>query len=144
MPIVEVLTDLSTSDAEKISSLMPDVVPQIIGDINTNLGKVIANEGSRLIVAREAQNAQLIGFLVLNLLPKVTGLEGRINDFVVEERERRKGVGTSLLQAAFKEAQSSGAYKVEVAVSSKNTPANLLHESLLGELTDKGVYRIYL
>jgi ribosomal protein S18 acetylase RimI-like enzyme len=78
------------------------------------------------------RDGRLVGFVrVVQPVPVPSGAHVRqIQGLAVDPAERRRGLGRTLLDAAFDEARRQGAYRITLRVLSVNTPARRLYESL--------------
>lgn len=144
VPSVEILGHpVNDTDCFVISQLITQVVPGFRGDIAANLATVTQNPNARLLVARSDNPPHLIvGLAVLNLLSKVIGREGRLNDLVVNEPCRERGYGSVIVKAAVDEARNAGAYKLEVTCDPRITANTLFRADF--ELLDVNRYTLYI
>lgn len=139
----EIVQDLSQEDHERLAELMPQVVSKIDGDLGANLERVVEGDNSDLLVIR-ADTGQIAASLVINLLQKAAGLEGRLNDVVVDEAFRGQGLGRLLCEAALEEMRLAGAYKAEWSSRPQRAAANALYQSMVGPPRPTNVYTTYL
>ncbi len=108
------------------------------------LEAIVASEASRLLVAldpsREGEDA-IVGTLTLALFRIPTGLRAWIEDVIVDEGARGKGVGAALNRFAIELARSEGATSVDLTSRPSREEANRLYERLGFEKRDTNVYR---
>jgi GNAT superfamily N-acetyltransferase len=97
-----------------------------------------------LLVAEVA--GRVIGTVDWYLTPNLTH-DARpyitIENFVVDATNRRRGVGTALLNAVIEEAQRAGCYKVQLQSDIRRGDAHRLYEAVGFKPTAQG-YRRYL
>jgi ribosomal protein S18 acetylase RimI-like enzyme len=109
----------------------------------TRLGEIAASPASRLLLARD-EHGVLVGMLTLVLFPIPTGMRAWIEDVVVEERARGRGVAAALTQEALRLAAAHGARTVELTSRPAREAANRLYEKLGFHRRDTNVYRYEL
>jgi len=73
-----------------------------------------------------------------------TGVGAWIEDVVVDERARRRGVGEALIAAAIRLAEESGARHVNLTSRPEREAANRLYRRLGFEERETNVYRFRL
>ena len=104
------------------------------------LTRVISQPGSSLLVART--DGQIIGMLTLVIFPIPTGLRAWIEDVVVDDSVRAKGVGTALTREAIRLAKERGARTVDLTSRPSRQAAHRLYEGLGFRIRDSRVYRL--
>lgn len=95
--------------------------------------------GNHLLVARV--DGEIVGTLTLVTFPIPTGLRAWIEDVVVHEAGRGRGVGAALTQEAIRLALAAGARTVDLTSRPSRTAANRLYERLGFRVRDSKVYR---
>ena len=103
---------------------------------------IIESSPNRLFVARK--DKEIIGMLTLIVFRAVFAKKGLLEDIVVDEKYRGKGVGTKLVLAAIDEARSEGVTHLDFTSNPKREAANKLYEHLGFEKRDTNAYRIKL
>jgi ribosomal protein S18 acetylase RimI-like enzyme len=96
--------------------------------------------GNHLLVARI--DGEIVGTLTLVTFPIPTGLRAWIEDVVVEEAGRGRGVGASLTREAIRLALAAGARKVDLTSRPSRAAANRLYERVGFQVRDSKVYRL--
>jgi ribosomal protein S18 acetylase RimI-like enzyme len=95
------------------------------------LGQNIASPTTALFIAREAErNDAIVGALVLVLVRIPSGCHARIEDVVVDESARGKGVGKALMLAAMQFAKEAGARRIDLTSRPTRVAANELYRRL--------------
>ena len=79
--------------------------------------------------------------LTLVTFPLPSGLRARIEDVVVDQDARGRGVGTALTMAALDLAQGQGARSIDLTSRASRVAANRLHQQLGFRLRDSNLYR---
>ncbi len=106
------------------------------------LAELLAQPGTSLLVAREG--TEILGLLTLVLFRIPTGLKARIEDVVVDESARGKGVGEALTREAIRLAGDASARYVELSSNPSREAANRLYQRLGFEPRETNVYRYSL
>lgn len=85
------------------------------------------------------RDGEPLGWCWGHLLPRPDGLvAARVDDLVIAEQHRRKGLGRALLRAFMDEVTRQGAVKMSLTTGAHNAPARSLYESLGGGLATQG------
>jgi len=85
---------------------------------------LFANDAPRRIALVAEDDLQLIGFLIARFLAG----EWEIENIVVNEWHKKRGIGTTLLRRLLSEAQAGGAASAILEVRESNAPARRLYE----------------
>lgn len=97
------------------------------------------SDATVLLVAR--QDDTIVGLLTLVVVRIPTGLRARIEDVVVDEGARGRGIGALLSRAAIERAAAQGARTVDLTSRPTRTAANRLYEGLGFHERETRVYR---
>ena len=87
---------------------------------------------------------QIVGSLTLALFRIPTGLRAWIEDVVVDDAARGKGVGEALSRAAIARAKAAGAVSVDLTSRPSREAANRLYQRIGFELRETNVWRYNL
>jgi len=79
-----------------------------------------------LVAQNDASDPEIVGFLVASCLTD----EWELENIVVDDRQRNRGIGTSLVRRLVSEAQTAGAASIILEVRESNNPARRLYESI--------------
>ena len=93
-----------------------------------------------MLVAR--LDGEIVGTLTLVMFPIPTGTRAWIEDVVVDDATRGRGVGAALTQEAVRLARANGARTVDLTSRPARAAANRLYERLGFHLRDSNVYRL--
>jgi len=104
------------------------------------LGRLISWDGTTLLVARV--EGVIVGTLTLVMFPIPTGMRAWIEDVVVDEGGRGRGVGAALTEAAVRLAKQRGARSIDLTSRPARAAANRLYERLGFRERDSKVYRL--
>ena len=103
------------------------------------LEEVIESDTTVLFSARSGQ--EIVGLLTLAIFRIPTGVRAWIEDVVVDNQARGKGVGDALNRAALAEAKRRGAKTVDLTSRPSREAANRLYQRLGFKQRDTNVYR---
>lgn len=131
---------------ENVTRAFSKLVPQLTGRKEypslEELERVIRSENTHLFVATEGD--EVMGTLTLVFYQIPSGLKAWIEDVIVNESFRGKGVATALLCHALHIARDKGARKVDLTSAPSRGAANRLYQKLGFEQRETNVYRLYL
>jgi ribosomal protein S18 acetylase RimI-like enzyme len=120
--IVEVLDDAVRAAVER---LLPQLSRSAAFD-EQMLAWVVAHEATTLLVARVGED--VVGALTLVTYPLPTGLRAHVDDVVVDDAVRGRGVGEALVRAALDRAVQVGARTVDLTSRPSREAAIRLYE----------------
>ena len=103
------------------------------------LNKIVAHEASTLLLASEGKT--ILGSMTLVLFPIPTGIRAWIEDVVVDESARGRGVCEALNRRALKIALNAGAQTVDLTSRPSRDAANRLYQRLGFVARETNVYR---
>ena len=101
--------------------------------------EIIQSSSVHLYIAREEQ--EVLGMLSLVLFTIPTGMRAWVEDVVVDEKARGKGVGKALSEHALKEASRLGAKTVDLTSRPSRVAANQLYQRVGFTKRETNVYR---
>jgi len=104
------------------------------------LDEIVRSEASHLLVARDDDGA-VLGSLTLVLFRIPTGVRAWIEDVVVDEAARGKGVGEQLNREALRIAKDSGARTVDLTSRPSREAANPLYQRIGFKQRETNIYR---
>ena len=103
------------------------------------LNRLTESECTRLYFAKEG--TEVLGMLSLVIFPIPTGIKAWIEDVVVDERARGKGVGKALMKKALAEAVNLGTKSIDLTSRPSRETANKLYQSIGYQERETNVYR---
>jgi len=108
------------------------------------LEAIAASDACHLLVARDLATGAIAGSLTLVVFPIPTGVRAWIEDVVVDEAARGRGVGEALNRAALDRARQAGARTVDLTSRPSREAANRLYQRLGFAPRETNVYRFDL
>jgi len=136
---VEEVTKVDDELVAAFQRLIPQLSSSNPPPTERELAAIVTSRSTVLFVARE--DGQIIGSLSLALFRIPTGLRAWIEDVVVDEAARGKGVGEALNRAAIDYAAKAGAKTVDLTSRPSREAANRLYQRIGFQLRETNVYR---
>jgi ribosomal protein S18 acetylase RimI-like enzyme len=127
---------------EALGKLIPQLNPALPLPDAEHLAVLLADPGATLLVARDGD--EIVGTAMVIVYPTTIRFESRIEDVVVDESARGRGVGEALVNACIEVARGRGASIVELQSARVREAANRLYERMGFERRDSNPYRITL
>lgn len=106
------------------------------------LARILASDTHELWAAKEGGRIVGMGELVVILKPE--GVYARIEDVVVDEAVRGKGLGKAIMEKLIERARACGAKDVALTTRPAREAANALYQKLGFEKRDTNAYRLTL
>ena len=136
---VEQVVDATGEVLAACHRLLPQLSSSSPAITQAQLEEVLAAPLTVLFAARS--NDEIVGLLTLVVFRIPTGLRAWIEDVVVDEAARGRGVGEALNQAALSEARRRGAKTVDLTSRPSREAANRLYQRIGFKRRDTNVYR---
>ena len=143
-PPLDVTVEEATTVTHDLRAAVERLVPQlsrsavIPGD--RELAEIVDSPASILLVARDVDGT-IVGSLTLVVFRIPTGVRAWIEDVVVDEEARGRGVGEALSREALSRAAAAGARTVDLTSRPSREAANRLYRRLGFVERDTNVYR---
>lgn len=140
---VEIATTLTPAIVDAVQRLVPQVSRSNPSPTTAELGDVVASPATDLFIAI-ADGGAIVGMATLVTFRIPTAMRAWIEDVVVDEAGRGKGVGTALTQAMVARARELGCRTVDLTSRPSREAANRLYQREGFEQRDTNVYRLTL
>ena len=134
-PVMSASTDVLAACHRLIPQLSASSAPISAQELE----EIIESDTTVLFAARSGQ--EIVGLLTLAIFRIPTGVRAWIEDVVVDNQARGKGVGDALNRAALAEAERRGAKTVDLTSRPSREAANRLYQRLGFKQRDTNVYR---
>jgi GNAT superfamily N-acetyltransferase len=125
-----------------LTRLLPQLNPQLPVPSIERLQVIIADPAVTLLLARDGE--QIVGTTTVIVYTTPFWIKARLDEVVVDESARGKGVGAALVQASLDLAREKGVEVVELQSGVHRKEANRLYPRLGFKLRETNVYRIVL
>jgi ribosomal protein S18 acetylase RimI-like enzyme len=139
---IEAAAEATPELRDALARLLPQLNPSLPIPSLEHLAKVVADPAVTLLVGRD--DALIAGVATVVVYTTPIWLKARIEDVVVDQAARGRGVGEALVRACIEVARRRGAGIVELQSARSREAANRLYPRLGFELRDSNVYRMTL
>jgi ribosomal protein S18 acetylase RimI-like enzyme len=139
MKINEV-TRFSTRVFNAVLRLLPQLDPDAIAPQEVHFKEILKSKKTHLFIA-ELNKKQIAGMLTIGTYDIPTGTKVWIEDVVVDESQRGKGIGRALTLFAIDFAKSKGYKAIELTSRPSRIAANQLYRNMGFVLRETNVYR---
>ena len=136
---IEELTDFSITALDAINGLLPQLSPSVVALEESDLRNIVDSESTKLFLAIDEDG--VFGMLSLVLFRIPTGRKAWVEDVVVDEKARGRGVGKLLTEHAIQVAREHGAHSVDLTSRPSREAANALYQRVGFEQRVTNVYR---
>lgn len=135
----------ATEITEDIVTAFGQLIPQLCPNCNLpskkDLEEIVQSDTTVLFLAKEKD---IVGALTLVIYRIPTGIKVWIEDVVVDENMRGKGIAKKLTQHAIDFASDNGISQIDLTSSPTRIAANKLYQKLGFEKRETNAYRIKL
>lgn len=138
MEIVEV-TEMTGDVADAVRRLLPQLSTSAATPSDELVRRIVESDSSRLLFAQDG--ATVVGMLTIVIFPIPSGVRAWIEDVVVDESGRGKGVGERLNRAAIELAKKEGARTVDLTSRPSREAANRLYRRIGFAPRETNIYR---
>ena len=107
------------------------------------LAHIVGHSANTVLIARDG-GGDIVGAMTLVLFPLASGLRAWIEDVVVDESARGRGIGAALNRHAIETARQAGARTVDLTSRPDREAANRLYARLGFQQRHTNVYRLDL
>ena len=138
---------------EKMSNLIVETLQKLLPQLTTNyksftqndLEKIIGCEATNIFIAYDTDvENQIIGTYSLVIFSIPTGSIARIEDVIVDEKYRGRGIGREMMLHGINTAKEFGISKIELTTHTSRIAANKLYQSLGFRKIETNVYRYHM
>jgi len=139
---IEAATQATPELRDALAVLLPQLNPSLPIPSLEHLAAVVADSAVTLLVARDG--LQVVGIAAVVVYTTPIWVKARIEDVVVDQAARGRGVGEALVKECVEVARGRGAGIVELQSARSREAANRLYPRLGFALRDSNVYRLTL
>ncbi|MFN8387623.1 MAG: GNAT family N-acetyltransferase [Anaerolineales bacterium] len=138
---VEVTDELLSALSRLILQLAPEKSPPTRDDLTS----ILNSPGASLLVARLSyENDGIAGILTLIVYRVPTGARAVIEDVVVDEKYRNRGIAKAMMTRAIELAREAGASNISLTSNPKREAANLLYQRMGFQKRETNLYILHL
>jgi GNAT superfamily N-acetyltransferase len=139
---VETVTEATQEVHEALARLLPQLNSRLPIPTMERLQAIVDDRAVSLLVARDGE--EIVGTTTLIVYTTPFWIKGRLDEVVVDESARGRGVGAALVKASLDIAREKGAEVVELQSGVQREAANRLYPRMGFKRRDTNVYRIVL
>jgi ribosomal protein S18 acetylase RimI-like enzyme len=139
---IEAVEEADAGLLRALQNLLPQLNPNLPLLTVEKLEAVVADPATTLLLVREGD--QVIGVAAVIVFTTPAWTKARIEDVVVDEGARGRGVGEKLVRRCVEVARERGAQVVELQSARRREVANRLYARLGFEVRDSNLYRLNL
>ena len=136
---IEELTDFSITALDAINGLLPQLSSSSSALDESDLRNIVDSESTKLFLAIDEDG--VFGMLSLVLFRIPTGRKAWVEDVVVDEKARGRGVGKLLTEHAIQVAREHGSHSVDLTSRPSREAANALYQRVGFQKRETNVYR---
>ena len=125
------VTAVTNELVDAFDRLLPQLKLSFPAPAQEEMEALVSSTSSILLVARYPdESSPIVGILALIVYRVPTGIRARVEDVVVDETVRGKGIGEALMRRALRMAREAGADGVALTSNPKREAANRLYQRL--------------
>lgn len=129
---------------EKIQNRISELYKQLNSIIVQRPLHQILQEDNHVLFAVCKEGDDIVGIALMAMYKVISGYRGMVEDVVVDEAHRGKGIGRKLMEKLLEEARHRGLDEVLLFSGHHRTPAINLYKSLGFTLRPSGLYNLKL
>jgi GNAT superfamily N-acetyltransferase len=139
---IEIATEATPAVHAALARLLPQLNPNLPVPTVETLQAIVTDPAVTLLLAVDGD--EVVGTSTVIVYPTPFWLKARLDDVVVDEGARGKGVGAALVNACLDVARKRGAQVAELQSGVGREAANRLYPRMGFERRETNVYRIVL
>ena len=139
--VIEEATEPTAEVIAAVQRLVPELSRDAPVPTDAEVSEIVTSPATVLLVAKDGPNGEIVGILILVLFRIPTGLRAWIEDVVVTESRRGRGIGEALTWEAIRRAEKAGARTVDLTSRASRAAANRLYQRIGFRQRDTNVYR---
>ena len=138
---IEPVTEITDEVFEAVTRLVPQLGVHKAPPTRDELTALVKSEASTLLIARFPNaDSGIAGLLCLTVYRVPTGIRSIVEDVIVDENMRRRGIAEALMLYAIELAREAGANGVSLTSNPKREAANKLYQSMGFQKRDTNAY----
>jgi ribosomal protein S18 acetylase RimI-like enzyme len=136
---VEVVREATGEVTAAMRHLLPQLSTNAVQPDQAAVQRIVGSGATTLLAAR--LDGQIVGFLALAMFPIPTGFRAWIEDVIVDESARGRGIGAALTRKAIELAEAAGARTVDLTSRPSREAAGRLYERIGFAARSTRIYR---
>ena len=139
---IQAVTEATAEVHAALAHLLPQLIATLPIPTMERLQAIVADPAVTLLLARDED--EIIGTTTVIVYTTPFWIKARLDEVVVDEAARGKGVGEALVKASLDLARERGVEVVELQSRVSREAANRLYQRMGFERRETNVYRIVL
>ena len=128
---IEKVSEVTEELLDALQRLIPQLSAHKAAPTLDELTALTNSQSSTLLIARVSdEKSSIVGMLTLAIYRVPTGIRSIIEDVVVDESMRRRGIAEALMRRAIELAREARASGVSLTSNSQRVAANHLYQSM--------------
>jgi len=129
--VIEEVSEVTDELLNALQRLVPQLSAHKTAPTLDELTALVISESSTLLIARVPDEKNtIVGMLTLAIYRVPTGIRSIVEDVVVDESMRRRGIAEALMRRAIELARGAGASGVSLTSNTQRAAANHLYQSM--------------
>ncbi|NWG07940.1 MAG: GNAT family N-acetyltransferase [Chloroflexi bacterium] len=129
--VIEKVSEVTEEIVKSVAKLIPQLGVQKAPPTWDELNLLVHSEASTLLIARYPDEmGEIVGILSLTIYRVPTGIRSIVEDVVVDENMRRRGIAEAMMLRAIDLAKEAGANGVALTSNPRREAANKLYQSM--------------
>lgn len=141
---IEELTNFSAESADALRRLTAQLNENFQPLSDEDIHGMVDSSNTHVYLARLKENDSIVGMVTLIVYRIPYIVKAQLEDIVVDESMRGKGIGKMLMQYVIDKAKEYGVKSLNFTSSPKKEVANKLYESLGFQKRETNVYQLSL
>ena len=137
---ITICKNLTPKVETALKKLIPQLCPGCEIPTTKYFEEIISDVNSNLFIAEVEE--EIIGVLILFINQMLTSKKAWIEDVIVDQDHRNKGVAKQLLNHAISYANQKGVSKIDLTSSPEKIAANHIYQKIGFKKRDTNVYRL--
>lgn len=128
---VEKVSEVTDEVYDAVKLLVPQLGPHKVIPTRDELTALVRSESATLLIARYPdESSEIAGILTLTVYRVPTGIRSIVEDVIVDEKMRRRGIAETLMRKAIELAGQAGASVLTLSSNPSREAANKLYQSM--------------
>jgi ribosomal protein S18 acetylase RimI-like enzyme len=137
---LELVAEVTAELVDAMARLLPQQSVGARHPTAAELAAVVGSSSNSLLIARD-DNGDIVGTLTLTILYTPGSTFGFVEDVVVDESARGRGIGETMVKECLRIATTRGAHRVELHSSDRRQAAIRLYQRVGFKKFDTNVWR---
>lgn len=135
---IATVDEINAEIIAKLNNLLVQLSPDESVDSN-RLEKIIKSDSCDVIIAKIDQ--QIVGMATVNVIQKLSSNKAELEDFVVDENQRGKGIAKILWDAVLEWSRDNDVKYLEFTSRSSRVAAQNFYKKMGAEIRDTNFFR---